>query len=157
VLAAVRKLTGRDLQLVFMGDGDQRQLVEAAAKSAGLDGDVVFLGQQSNPFAVMRACQYGLMTSAREGFPNVVLEMMACGVKAIVMTPCAGDLETLTGVHVTKDFSSRALADALSTAINEGHDFSRTYRAVVAERSVERYVDAILGAGPPLIVGAQAT
>jgi glycosyltransferase involved in cell wall biosynthesis len=128
-----------------MGDGPLRPALEAEVEARGLGGEVVFLGQQSNPYAVMRRCQYGLLTSSREGFPNVVLEMMACGMRKVVMTPCAGDLDSLTGVSVTSDFSPDSLAGALADAIREGEDFSATYRAVVEGRSVERYLDAVLG------------
>ena len=135
-------------RLVFMGDGPLRVETEAAVRDAGLWEDVLFLGQQSNPYAVMRACHYGLLTSSREGFPNVVLEMMACGVRKIVLTPCAGDLDTLPGVHVATDFEADTLASALADAIRSGEDQSAVYRAAAAARSVDRYLDVILGETP---------
>ena len=135
-------------RLVFLGDGPLRGETEAAVRAAGLDADVVFLGQQSNPYAIMRACHYGLLTSLREGFPNVVLEMMACGLLKIVMTPCAGDLDTLPGVHVTADFQAETLAAALADAIRSGEDQSAVYRQAAAARSVDRYLDVILGETP---------
>lgn len=135
-------------RLVFMGDGPLFLETKDAVHRAGLDGDVVFLGQQSNPYAVMRACHYGLLTSSREGFPNAVLEMMACGLRKIVMTPCAGDLDTLTGVHVAANFEPDTLASALAEAIRIGEDQSDVYRQAVAARSVDRYLDIILGETP---------
>jgi len=105
----------------------------------------VLLGRQANPYAIMRQCQYGLMTSAREGFPNVVLEMMACGVKKIVMTPCAGDLDDLQGVTVTEDFAAGSLCEALAKSIRAGDDFSAVYRKLVEQRTPDAYLDAILG------------
>lgn len=141
----LRRMMAAPPRLVFMGDGPLRPALEAEVAARGLGNEVIFLGQQANPYAVMRRCQYGLLTSSREGFPNVVLEMMACSMRKIVMTPCAGDLDTLTGVTVTPDFSAESLAGALATAIDSGEDSSATYRAVVEERSVERYLDAVLG------------
>ena len=137
-----------DVQLVFMGAGPLRAALEAQADAMGVADLVIFLGQQSNPYAIMRHCEFGLLTSLREGFPNVVLEMMACGIRKIVMTPCAGDLDTLTGVTVTEDFSASSLSDALAEAIRSGEDCSATYRAVVEGRSVDRYLDAVLGETP---------
>jgi lipopolysaccharide/colanic/teichoic acid biosynthesis glycosyltransferase/glycosyltransferase involved in cell wall biosynthesis len=145
-LASVRP---EPLQLVFLGDGPLRSSVETAALRHRLSDRVVFLGRHVNPYPIMRACQYGLLTSSREGFPNVVLEMMACGIRKIVMTPCAGDLDTLHGVTVTTGFGAEELADALGGAMSEGEDRSGDYRAVAAQRSVETYLDAVLEMTPP--------
>lgn len=146
--AEARRRTTDTLQLVFMGEGTERAAIEAAVRTAGLEDAVMLLGQQSNPFRVMRACQYGLLASSREGFPNVVLEMMACGVRKIVMTPCAGDLDTLTGVTVTADFTSESLADALVRAIETEENQSAVYRKTVASRDVDSYLDRVLGISP---------
>lgn len=143
--AEARRRTSDRLQLVIMGEGPERAAIEAAVRAAGLEDAVVLVGQQSNPFRVMRACQYGLLASSREGFPNVVLEMMACGVRKIVMTPCAGDLDTLTGVTVTEDFTAGSLADALVRAIETKEDQSAVYRKAVASRDVDSYLDRVLG------------
>lgn len=132
------------LQLVFMGDGPLRLRIEQHAQALGLADCVVFLGRQANPYPIMRLCQYGLLTSSREGFPNVVLEMMACGLRKIVTTPCAGDLNTLPGVTVTKGFDAPQLADALVRSMTAGEDLGDSYRAAVSDRSVARYVDAVL-------------
>ena len=132
-------------RLVFMGDGPLGPAVEAAARTAGLaDDDVVFLGRQSNPYSIMRRCQYGILTSSREGFPNVLLEMMATGVRKIVATPCAGDLDLLTGVTVTPDFKLDSVAEALERAIANGEDRGEDYRRIIASRSIDAFVDDML-------------
>lgn len=132
------------LQLVFMGEGPLHARIEQETRARGLGDRVVFLGRQTNPYPIMRLCHYGLLASAREGFPNVVLEMMASGLRKIVTTPCAGDLGTLNGVTVTEDFTAEALAAALARSMTAGEDFGETYRAAVTGRSVDRYLDAVL-------------
>lgn len=143
--AEARRQTTPDLQLVFVGEGGEREVLEAAVLDMELKDDVVFLGRQSNPHAIMRACDYGLLTSFREGFPNVVLEMMASGVRAVVMTPCAGDLDMLEGVTVTADFEPAGLAEALVQAIRTGSDHRYHYRKIVAARTIDPYLDRLLG------------
>jgi glycosyltransferase involved in cell wall biosynthesis len=143
--AEARSRTTSDLQLVFVGEGAEREALEAAVRERGLKDDVVFLGRQSNPHAIMRACSFGLLTSSREGFPNVVLEMMAAGVRAVVMTPCAGDLDTLKGVTVTADFEPAGVAEALVQAIQSGADHRHLYRSTVAGRGIDPYLDRLLG------------
>src|SRR3954454_4780877 len=91
-----------DLQLVFLGQGPLEETLRRHVAKAGLAGRVLFLGNRSNPYPVMTSCSYGLVTSEREGFPNVIVEMMACGVRKVVTTPCAGDLHLLKDVAVTE-------------------------------------------------------
>lgn len=140
-----RLQSSENLQLVFMGDGEERASLETLVRASDLEKHVVFLGQQANPYAVMRACQYGLITSSREGFPNVLLEMMACGMRKIVTTPCAGDLDSLTGVKITTGFSAEELATALVEAIASKADYSQLYQAFVMDRAAESYLSSILG------------
>jgi glycosyltransferase involved in cell wall biosynthesis len=135
---------GQSNQLLFLGSGPLEERLRAEVERTGLGDDVLFLGQRTNPHSVMAACDYGLVTSANEGFPNVVLEMMACGLRKIVVTPCAGDLERLTGVEVTASFDPHVIGNALRQAIATGEDCSKTYLACVRSRSVSAYLDELL-------------
>jgi glycosyltransferase involved in cell wall biosynthesis len=133
-----------DSQLVFLGAGPLEQELRQLVDGAGMSDRVLFLGNRSNPYPVMRSCRYGIVTSANEGFPNVAVEMMACGMRRIVMTPCAGDLDQLTGVTVTRTFETTEIAKALRSAIESEQDCGTTYRKVAAARSVSAYLDALL-------------
>ena len=133
------------VQLVFMGTGTLEPGVREEAARLGLTQDVLFLGRRTNPYPVMAACQYGLLTSANEGFPNVILEMMACGMKAIVLTPCAGDLDTLRGVTVTRTHAAAELAAALQASLRSDKDVSALHRMTLESRSADRFVDQLLG------------
>lgn len=134
----------RDLQLVFVGDGPLEQDLRREAAQSGVADRVVFLGFQMNPFPIIGSCQYGLVTSSREGFPNVLLEMMACGLRKIITTPCADGLEELDCVERTASFDAREIGEALKQAIQSGADCRDAYRAYVQARSVAAYVDRML-------------
>jgi glycosyltransferase involved in cell wall biosynthesis len=138
------KEQGEQAQLVFLGTGPLEPSVRAQAASLGLADDVLFLGQRSNPYPVMAECDYGLVTSANEGFPNVILEMMASRVKGIVTTPCAGDLDRLTGVVVTHSHDAAEITAALKSMFASSSTSRRTYRTV-SKRSTKAYVDILLG------------
>jgi len=99
--------------LVVVGDGPLMGPVRAAATQWGLSDQITFCGHLDNPWSVMSRCDVGLLTSVIEGFPNVVLEMLACGVRGVVTTNCAGDLDTVPGVHVAETSSAEALAARL--------------------------------------------
>lgn len=144
-LVEVRRRTGQDLRLVMMGEGPL--LAEAAADLArrGLSDLVVLLGNRPNPYPVFAACQLGLLTSDVEGFPNVLLEMMACGVRHVVTTPCAGDLALLRGVVVADSFEPAALAEALHQAVIREADPHDAYEATLRERDLETFLNLMLG------------
>ena len=61
----------------------------------------------------MAHCDLGLLTSDTEGFPNVVLEMLAAGVPGVVTTNCAGDMKDIPGVWIADEPSPTALADTI--------------------------------------------
>lgn len=134
-----------DVQLVLLGEGPFEESLCHEVTEAGLSGRVLFLGNRSNPYPVMAACNYGLVTSAREGFPNVIIEMMACGMKKIVTTPCAGDLHLLKGVAVTRTHELAEIALTLRAALESDEDCSALYSRMAASRSVGAYLDRVLG------------
>jgi glycosyltransferase involved in cell wall biosynthesis len=134
-----------DAQLVFLGEGPLEESLRHEVAEAGLSGRVLFFGNRSNPYPVVTACKYGLVTSAREGFPNVIIEMMACGVKKVVTTPCAGDLHLLKDVAVTRTHELADIARALRAALDSDEDCSALYSQMAASRSVATYLDRVLG------------
>lgn len=144
-LVEARRRTGQDLRLVMMGEGPLRAEVEADLARRGLSALVVFLGNRSNPYPVFAACLFGLVTSDVEGFPNVLLEMMACGVRHVVTTPCAGDLASLRGVVVAESFEPGVLAQAFQQAIAHGEDPRVDYEAALQERDLVTFLTRMLG------------
>ena len=85
----------------------------------------------------------GLSPRSTKDFPNVVVEMMACEMHKIIVTPCAGDLEKLPAVTVTHAFGGEEIAEALKAAV-DGENCSEVYRDFAATRSVSAYLDAVL-------------
>ena len=83
LIAALPRLLPRwpELQMVAVGDGDDRAWLEDLAEQAGVDQHVHFLTQLS--YSELAAC-YGhcdifALPSSGEGFGLVYLEAMACG------------------------------------------------------------------------------
>jgi len=76
---------GRDLHLVFVGDGpmasDLRQLVE----QYGLESRALFTGRTERPWEAYPAVDVLLMPSRVEGLPLGLLEAMACGCCPVAM------------------------------------------------------------------------
>ncbi len=91
-----------DADLVIVGDGPERGAIETLAGARGVAGRVRLLGrlpQQQLP-EIYGAADLLLLVSTHEGWPNVLLESMACGtpvavseiagIADIVAAPAAG-------------------------------------------------------------------
>jgi glycosyltransferase involved in cell wall biosynthesis len=70
-------------QLVFVGDGQQRAMLEARTMQAGLAGFVVFTGQVDNVDDYLRAADIFVLPSTTEGMSIALLEAMAVGLPVV--------------------------------------------------------------------------
>ena len=113
-LALLRR-DGPPARLTMIGDGPLRPALENLARERAVDSYVRFTGRIESPGDVMATADLGLMTSDVEGFPNVILEMLANGVRRVVTTDCAGGLAEIPGVTVVRTAPKRPhSADALT-------------------------------------------
>ncbi|MBU9713493.1 glycosyltransferase [Evansella tamaricis] len=74
-------------KLVILGEGSERGHLEKIVKDLDLENDVILPGFVNNPFAYMSNASLFVLSSAWEGFGNVLVEAMACGV-GVVSTNC---------------------------------------------------------------------
>ena len=86
-----------DIVLVIAGSGPERQSLENQANRLNLDNRVFFTGQIDNSELKWwySAADALVLCSSREGWPNVLLEAMACGTPAIA-TDIGGVPEIIT-------------------------------------------------------------
>ncbi len=83
-----------EARLVLVGDGPERPAVEAAARAAGVDGKVRWLGTRHDVARLLPGADVFLLTSLSEGIPLTVLEAMAAGLP-IVATDVGGLAEVV--------------------------------------------------------------
>ena len=89
LLRAVRQLCdeGVNLRLIVFGEGPDAEKLKALARQLGLHGRIEWRGWIASPHALMAECQAFVLTSRWEGFGNVIVEAMACGLP-VVCTDC---------------------------------------------------------------------
>jgi glycosyltransferase involved in cell wall biosynthesis len=120
-LAAITRVPGARLALV--GDGPEREALERAAHTAGLNGRVEFLGAQPRA-AVLRTlagAYAAVLPSAWENLPHAAVEALASGTP-VVATAVGGVPEVVRdGVNglLVPPGSVDALADALRRLVDE--------------------------------------
>jgi glycosyltransferase involved in cell wall biosynthesis len=84
VRAVARLLQDRhDLALVIAGEGDEAPRLQRLIDELGVGDRVRLLGFCADPRAVYEALDGFVLSSLREGLPNVLLEAMAVGVPAL--------------------------------------------------------------------------
>jgi glycosyltransferase involved in cell wall biosynthesis len=140
--AALRR--ERPVRLVVLGEGSDRDALVALAKELGVAADVDFAGFVRNPYAFYARASVFALSSAWEGFGNVVAEALACGCP-VVSTDCpSGPAEILDGGRFGRLVpvgDAAALAAALAATLDAPPDRERL-RARARDFSLEVAIDA---------------
>jgi glycosyltransferase involved in cell wall biosynthesis len=80
---------GLDLELWIAGEGDQRERLAEQIRASRWAERLQLLGYRSDARALFEAMDVFVLSSLREGLPNVVLEAMAMEVP-VLATRCGG-------------------------------------------------------------------
>lgn len=83
-------------ELHIVGSGSLRASLERLARRLGVAERVTFLGFQSNPYRHMASADVFVLSSRYEGFANVIVEAMVCGLPVIATDCPHGPGEILT-------------------------------------------------------------
>jgi glycosyltransferase involved in cell wall biosynthesis len=86
----------RPCRLVILGEGSERERLEALSRELGVESDVALPGFRANPFAYMARAGVFVLSSASEGSPGVLIQALACGAP-VVATECDHAMRELLG------------------------------------------------------------
>ena len=141
----------REARLLILGEGSMRPQLEMLVRQLGLSECVALPGFDPNPFRYMARAKVFAMSSIYEGFPNVLVQALACGCP-VVSTDCpSGPSEILNGgaygyLVPVGDVDALA-ASILKTLHGEARyppaDWIEQFDETVVSR---RYLEALFGA-----------
>lgn len=76
-----------DARLLILGDGILRSNLEQYIRQSNLSEKVFLIGLQQNPFEYLQQADCFVFSSNHEGFPNVLVEALACNLP-VISTDC---------------------------------------------------------------------
>jgi glycosyltransferase involved in cell wall biosynthesis len=134
IVGALRQLPSVDL--VIVGDGPERARIEELARDFGVADRVRLLGRKPQETLPEIYCAADLLIhpSSREGWPNVLLESMACGTPVVV-----ADFDGVSDI-VTAPEAGRILAAATPECI--AATIGDMLRAPVDRAATRHYAEA---------------
>jgi glycosyltransferase involved in cell wall biosynthesis len=140
----------RPTRLVILGEGEELGRILALADELGIRADVDLPGFSDHIFSLMARCRVFVLSSAWEGFGNVLVEALACGAQ-IVSTDCpsgpAEILENGKSGRLVPVGDAVALAGAIEAALDHPlpvEDLKERAKAFSSETVVRAYLQ-ILG------------
>ena len=151
-------LKQRDLQLLLVGEGSERDFLKERAADLGIGDRVAFGGHQNNPAAFLKSADIFVLSSLLEGLPTVLIEALASGLK-IISTDCkSGPQEilcpqgeppygSLVPLDDVSSFST-AILDAIDTQIDPERQKERA-KVYSADEISQRYIDVFKNRASP--------
>jgi len=131
---------GTDVRLEIVGEGTERESIEAAIKQEGVESGITLVGSQTNVGDWLARWSIFVSSSVREGQPVALLEAMAAGLPSVV-TAVGGVPDTLAdgveGIIVPPE-NPEALADGIQRLLDSA-ELRSAYGRAARERVIRHF------------------
>ena len=132
-------------KLIIIGEGSLRSLLLDEIKHLSLEDKVSLVGMKKNPYPYMKQASLCVVSSHLEGFPNVLLEMLACNPRVIV-NRFPGLPES--DAYITSDINDPlTFSNDMLTTIGSDHnkknieDFLENYKVKSVMNNFYQFID----------------
>ena len=89
LINAVSMISNKDFELVIIGDGTQRTVLQNKINRVGLSGRIKLIGEKQNPYPYIKSADALICSSAEESFGFTLVEAMALRTP-VISTKCGG-------------------------------------------------------------------
>jgi glycosyltransferase involved in cell wall biosynthesis len=123
--------------LTFVGSGEKELALKRLSRELNIEDRISFEGQQSNPYVYMKEADLFLLTSEREGFPNVLLEANVLGLPNVAFA-CQGGIREIITEGKNGFYVPFAACDLLAQKIEEASHFTFNKNEIM-KLTIEKY------------------
>ncbi|OZV68536.1 glycosyltransferase [Winogradskyella aurantia] len=102
LIEAIHKVNNPLVRLYIFGDGVMQKELMLLIKKLNLGTHVFLVGFDPNPYKYLKASDLFIFGSNHEGFPNVILEAMSCGLP-ILTTNCQSGPSEIMELNIAKN------------------------------------------------------
>ncbi len=136
LIDAIREI---DANLYIIGDGVLRDDLVEHIINLGLEDRVFMLGKEKNPYKYLSKADSFVFASNREGFPNVLVEALACGLP-IISTDCKSGPREILAPDTNENFQlNRKIEIAkygILTPINSINKIREAMRTIIDNKKL---------------------
>ena len=139
--------------LHILGDGRDKELLHQMKNDLDLE-NIIFHGQQKNPYQFLKFADLFILSSRYEGFPNVLLEAGACGTYSLANNCPGGITEIIqpgTNGEIANIENHQQFADKILSIFKETHDSDAIKNSISSRFSkdfiLKKYEDVFLEIG----------
>lgn len=115
----------REYSLTIYGEGEERASLQEQRRRLGLEGSVLFPGNEKDMFAKLQEAELFVLSSNYEGMPNALIEAMAMGLPCITTDYSEGRgtviEDRVNGLVVPRN-QVQALSDAMLWCVEHPAD-----------------------------------
>lgn len=128
-----------EVKLIILGSGPQHHLLTQLIADLKLEKNVMLVGHMENPYPYFKSAQMCVVPSILEGFPNVLLQMMAVN-NLIISTLCAGGIADIPDIVKVEPGDIKSLHKGMEKALFMKKPERAKIDAYLEERNPQHFI-----------------
>lgn len=139
------KASRPNLRLFIFGEGPEQASLEKLISELKLEDRVILKGWVANPMPYFKRAKACVVSSIKEGFPNVLLQMLILN-PVVISTNCAGGIDEIPGIYLAEADNVNSLTTTINIALSTNNPNKDLIMQYVEDRTPEIFIKSILNA-----------